>query len=221
MACVEDFRLPSGSWAGSYMSSGKQVMTRSYKLWHDINNRCNPDSVFQKARPTYLGCINSFMNHQHLAEWCQAQVGYMNIDTSGRFWAIDKDILNYGGLAEYSPETCCFVPNELNNLLRLANFKGNDLPLGVVFKKRMKNPYVAQISYNSKNFHIGTFGTKEAAHKEWQIAKHVKICDAVFKYDGRVDSRVLDKLKLIAYNLEQDIVLGKETFEFGGVSLAA
>ena len=63
-------------------------------------------------------------------------------------WQLDKDILIKGNKI-YSPDTCCFVPSEINNLFVGCNKSRGSLPIGVTFNKRLKR-YVAQISKNKK-----------------------------------------------------------------------
>ena len=221
MACVVDFKSPNGEWVGSYMSGGKQIVTRSYKLWHDVQYRCKIGGSYQESKPTYEGCTNYFVDYQSFTTWCQGQVGYMEIDPCGRYWALDKDVLNGKSIIGYGPDNCCFIPIELNGLLQLQVSRQNDLPLGVIKRNRKRSPFCAQVNIDGKNVYLGAYKTTESAHKAWQIAKQLRICAMISKYQKLVDKRVIDKLSLIAYNLEQDINLNKETVNFGGVPLAA
>lgn len=220
MACVLDFKSPNGEWVGSYRSNGKQVLTRSYKLWNDVQYRCKLGGSYQKSRPTYEGCTNYFVDYQSFTTWCQVQVGYMEVDPCGRYWALDKDVLNDTPAIGYGPNTCCFMPIELNGLLQLQASRQNDLPLGVIKRDRKRSPFCAQVNIDGKNIYLGSYKTEELAHKAWQVAKQLRVCTMISKYAELVDKRVIDKLSLIAYNLEQDIHLNKETVGFGGVSLA-
>lgn len=221
MACVEDFKSSSGEWVGSYRHEGRQIVTRSYKLWYDVQYRCKIGGPYQKARPTYQGCVNYFSGYQPFVDWCQSQVGYMEIDSCGRYWALDKDLLNDTDLIGYSPKTCCFVPVELNGLLQLQSSKRNNFPIGVIKRDRKKKPFSAQINLEGKNKYLGSYKTAQEAHKAWQMAKRTKVCEMIDKYKDLVDSRVIDRLISIANLLEKDFSLNKETVKFGGVSLAA
>lgn len=221
MACVVDFKTPNGEWVGSYNCNGKQVHTRAYKLWHDVLWRCKVGGKYQEKKPTYLGCVNYFDDYQSFAEWCQVQVGYMKRDTNGKFYSLDKDILSETRFVGYAPDTCCFVPVGLNSLLQLQHSSRTDMPIGVTKRDTRKVTYQARINYEGKNKYLGTYDSKEGAHKAWQNAKHINLETALREYEGLVDMRVIDKLKLITYNLAQDINLNKETVEFGGVPLAA
>lgn len=220
MSCVVDFKSPDGLWVGSYRLNGQQIKTRSYTIWHNIKTRCNVGGNYQNKRPTYKGCTNYFSDYQFFADWCQHQIGYMEVDVCGRYWALDKDILNTTEYTGYSPETCCFVPIELNGLLQIQVSNQNSLPLGVI-KRDRKTPFSAQINIDGKNKHLGCFKSEYEAHKVWQSAKYDRICAMVVKYQGLVDKRVIDRLNLIGYNLVQDINLNRETIDFGGVPLAA
>jgi hypothetical protein len=53
---------------------------------------------------------NEWHNFQNFAEWfCKNYC-----DASMDKWQLDKDIIVPGNRV-YSPETCCFVPNAVNN----------------------------------------------------------------------------------------------------------
>lgn len=221
MSCVvQDFKSPEGLWVKSYRVDGKQIFTRSWKLWHDIQYRCKVDGVYQKSRPTYVGCVNSFIDYQSFAGWCQIQVGYSATDECGRCWALDKDVLNTKNSIGYGPDNCCFLPIELNSLLQIQVSGRNGLPLGVIYSNRKRSPYKAQINTKGKNTYLGAYASKIAAHKAWQDAKIVRIKEMISKYRGKVDHRVIDMLSSIVCKIEEDIIVGSETTKLGGVPLA-
>ena len=55
-------------------------------------------------------------------------------DDNGRLYHLDKDILVKGNKV-YSPETCCFVPQEINSLLVTSVRSRGDQPIGVSYNK--------------------------------------------------------------------------------------
>lgn len=65
-------------------------------------------------------------------------------------WALDKDILVKGNKI-YSPETCCFVPQEINNLFTKRKSCRGTLPIGVKYIKENKK-FSASFSRNKKNY---------------------------------------------------------------------
>ena len=48
-------------------------------------------------------------------------------------WELDKDILVKGNKI-YSPDTCCFVPKEVNTVFTKRQSKRGDYPIGVIKK---------------------------------------------------------------------------------------
>jgi hypothetical protein len=54
--------------------------------------------------------------------------------------ALDKDIL-YKGNKIYSPDTCVFVPQEINALFVKNDANRGDLPIGVFYTLTKTNKY--------------------------------------------------------------------------------
>lgn len=158
---VANFKNENG-WVKSFTSGGVKIYTRSGKLWDSINRRCTSD-IFQKQNPSYIGCLNNFKNFNSFVEWCNREQGFMNKESNGRFWAIDKDLLKIGN---YSEDSCLFVPSEVNSfIIDRANFRGTE-KLGVLFY-RNKNMYRARCSSQGKSNHLGYFETEDEAHQAW------------------------------------------------------
>lgn len=82
---------------------------RRYNSWASMLARCYRKRLKEKY-PTYIDCstIEDWHNYQAYAEYYE----------SDRFrqdgWHLDKDLLIKGNKL-YSPETCIFLPKELNN----------------------------------------------------------------------------------------------------------
>lgn len=83
----------------------------AYKHWRGVKQRCESPALL-KNRPTYLGTTlcEEWQDFWKFAEWCEQQVGF---GKQGR--QLDKDLL-VPGCKIYSPNTCVFVPNEINCL---------------------------------------------------------------------------------------------------------
>ncbi|MNQ16308.1 hypothetical protein D3C85_293050 [compost metagenome] len=115
---VPDMKGQDGQWISTYTVTTEteyvQYWTRSFKLWVKVNGRCS-DGYILKDRPSYIKSENKFKDFQQFAGWCQEQEGYSNKDPNGKFWSLDKDLIVEGNTA-YSPETCLFVPNDVNQL---------------------------------------------------------------------------------------------------------
>jgi hypothetical protein len=109
---------------------------------------------------------------------------------------LDKDIL-FKGNKIYSPETCCFVPNEINVLLCKNDSKRGKMPIGV-YERKMVNgyKYVAYVNNTKKHFHLGTFDTPKEAFQAYKSAKEAYIKEMATQYykDGKITERVYDAL---------------------------
>lgn len=118
-------------------------------------------------------------------------------------YALDKDILVKGNKV-YSPETCCFVPNEINTLLtKRQNYRGK-LPIGVTINNKSSN-YIATINLNGKKRkYVGSFSTPDEAFEAYKEAKENHIKEVAEKYykEGTISEKVYNAL--MNYEVEID-----------------
>ena len=109
------------------MYSRKTIL---YKTWFGMIRRCY-DPTWIKKHPTYsnVSVCNEWLSLSSFKPWFDENYveGY----------ALDKDILVKGNKV-YSPETCCFVPQEINNLLLRHEHKRGTCCIGV-FKTKTGN----------------------------------------------------------------------------------
>ena len=162
---------------GKYEVSDKNKHTKEYKTWVDLIRRCY-DPYFLNRYPTYINCYvcDEWLNFQNFAKWYEEN--YYEIE--GETMCLDKDIL-YKNNKIYSPETCVFVPNNINVLFCKRDKARGDCPIGVYFdKERCK--FVAKCSIydrekgRSKGKFIGRYDTQEEAfffYKQFK-EKHIK-----------------------------------------------
>ena len=94
-----------------------------YKTWSSIFQRC-----YSGIKHVYkdVTVCEEWHNFQNFAEWFYKNYNPKYMEG----WHLDKDILVKGNKV-YSPETCCFVPREVNNFFTKKTAKGNNLPTGV------------------------------------------------------------------------------------------
>lgn len=112
-------------------------------------------------------------------------------------WQLDKDVLIKGNKA-YSPDACCFVSSEINNLFIKSDSKRGEYPIGVTKVKGGK--YRAQIVKNNKVVYLGTFKTIEEAFQVYKTAKEQYIKEIADKYKNLIDKKVYQAL--INYKVE-------------------
>ena len=184
-----------------YPSRRNKVISKEYRMWYDMLKRCY-DSKYKKERPTYQNviCCNEWLNYENFYEWVHSQENFdrwLNGD-----YAIDKDILVKGNKI-YSPETCCLVPHNVNNLFVKCDGNRGDLPIGVTYNKQHKK-YSVKYSLNHHIVNLGYYDTPEEAfeiykkHKE-NIIKQV----ARIEYDK---DNIIEKCyqAMINYTVEID-----------------
>lgn len=166
-----------------------------YNQWWHIVSRCRVGGYYQASNPTYEGCTfaSSWESYDVWVTWARDQVGFLERDAKGALWQIDKDIL-FKGNKHYSPDTCVFVPREINLFYtERQRFRG-DYPKGVYFKKTHQK-YVAQVQIGQgSQKHLGVFHTADEAFSSYREAKAEHAKQLAIKYAGLVDPRVIDAL---------------------------
>lgn len=89
--------------------------TQEYAVWHNMIERCY-DKKYQKRQPTYKGILvyKEWLNYQNFAKWYNDN--YPKI--KGIKFQLDKDLLQQNVDNKiYSPDTCVFLPYNINNFL--------------------------------------------------------------------------------------------------------
>lgn len=162
---------------GSYAAKHGSKHSPAYKTWHNMIQRCY-SAAYQAKKPTYIGCTVTaeWLNFQSFAEWFYQQ---SNSDAEG--FALDKDLMVMGG-KEYSPESCSFVPQEINALLISQERSRGKWPAGVYFDKE-KCKFKAQINASKTRISLGYYACPQEAFNAYKVAKesHVKIIASKFE----------------------------------------
>ena len=175
---------------GRHLPSNRVV----YRAWSRVLERAYSEK-WLIAYPCYAGTKVSeeWHNFQNFAEWCEGQKFFNARDDKGKRYALDKDILVKGNKT-YSPETCCFVPAELNSLLITANKVRDILPVGVSFYKKT-GKFKASGGFYGKAKHIGYYETPEEAFIAYKKAKESYIKEMANLWEGRIEDKVYEALK--------------------------
>ena len=162
---------------------------RIHRLWSNMIQRCYREDLRHK-NPTYADCIvvDDWHNFQVFAKWCTTNPYFQKYPD----WHMDKDILIFGNKV-YGPDTCCFVPVEINNLFTLRGNDRGDYPLGVSLSKK-NDKFVAQINEGGKRKGLGYFTTVEGARNAYIKAKEESIKRAADKYRDELPSSVYEAL---------------------------
>ncbi len=174
---------------GKYKSSINNIHSKSYKTWTDMLKRCY-DPKYHIKKPTYKECWVHpvWCDFQFFAEWFEKNY------VEG--WHLDKDILKKGN-TEYSDETCCFVPQEINGLFIKSNSRRGECPIGVT--KRGKR-FEATLSKDSKFVYLGTYDSIEEAFQAYKEAKEDYIKEVAIRWRKRIPNKVFESM--IYYKVE-------------------
>jgi hypothetical protein len=160
-----------GSKYAARLPHGKQ--TKEYETWRSMLRRCFDDDR-KLLQPTYndITCCNEWLLYENFYEWLHSQSNF-NKWLNSKKWAIDKDIIVKGNKT-YSPETCCLVPKNVNNLfIKCQNTRGK-YPIGV--GKQYKNfTAKCQNQFTGKTEPLGTYKTIEEAFQAYKRYKEALI----------------------------------------------
>lgn len=176
--------------AGRHVASVGTKPTHGYKLWQRMLQRCY-DPKYLERRPTYIGCEvhDAFLRFQQFMDWAEEQTGYGHAT-----WALDKDLIVKGNRV-YGPNTCVFIPPQINQLINLVKGKRTDLPIGVFTDKR-DGMYYSSLKVGEYNRlkRLGTFRSISDAFAAYKTAKEVKAKSLAIRFKGLVDDRVYEAL---------------------------
>jgi hypothetical protein len=154
-----------------------------YLIWKGILERCYNEKTLKRC-PTYkdVTVCEEWHNFQNFAEWFEENWKPWMDNT----WHLDKDILAIGNKV-YSPETCAFVPQEINNLFKSFT-KDNGLPTGV-YKSGKK--FIITVK-NNENKRV--FDTPEEAFEMYKILKESDVKKLANKWKKQITELVYNTL---------------------------
>lgn len=157
---------------------------KACRVWSGILSRVG-------RHPSYADCTVEWGNEGEFAQWAVQQIGLLE-----EGFELDKDVLIKGNRV-YGPDTCVFIPNEVNVLLSgcyKAKRRGA-YPIGVCFNKG-SGTFVAQMNkeYGSLDKYLGSFKTVEAAFACYKEAKEARIKTLAEKWRDKIDPRAYEAL---------------------------
>lgn len=173
---------------GKYKTSDYSVF---HKIWDKIIRRVyDTKTINRRISYTKAKMCKEWENFQNFAKWCEEN--YIE------GWTIDKDLLSNPNNKIYSPSTCCFLPNDLNNILSIRTAINKKLPVGVI---NYKNKYRVQFSKYSYPAYYGDYNTVEEAVKIYIKYKKEYIIEVANKYKTQLKPHVYEKL--INYDIKE------------------
>lgn len=180
---------------GEYHTTKDRAFNKSFITWDNMLRRCYDPYELNK-QPTYIDCYVCELWHcyQNFAKWYEKK--YYQIDNE--VMCLDKDILIRDNKI-YSPETCIFVPQKINNLLtKRQNDRGKYL-IGV--KEGTKGRYIALLNKGDryekpKRVHLGIFDTEIDAFLKYKEEKEKLIKHIADQYKNDIPKELYDALYL-------------------------
>lgn len=162
-------------------SINNDVLIKTYRLWQSMLNRCF-DSNSEKNK-TYKDCsvCDEWLRLSNFKNWFDEHY------VEG--WQLDKDLFS-NGVKIYSPNTCCFLPHELNYMFRKYTHRHRDLPTGVYESNGRFNSILYTQDCTSKR----SFSTVNEALAMYKKARKEKIHYLAEKYKDKLEERVYLKL---------------------------
>ena len=148
------------------------------------------DKKLHDKQPSYKDCsvVKEWHNFQVFAEWFD--------ENYKEGFVLDKDILLKGNKI-YSPDTCVFVPREINGIFTLRQNKRGDYPIGVL---KNGNKFQANIVRYNKREYLGTFNTPEEAFQVYKVAKEDYIRHVANKWKNQITEECYQAL--LNYKIE-------------------
>lgn len=163
----------------------------NYKRWVDMLDRCynidNPMYLYYE----YCYVVDEWHNFQNYMDWAVTQSGF---DKKG--WQIDKDLFSNGDPC-YGPETCVFLPKDINMALITHRKWDRDLNTGVSYHEKNKK-YIARATQSAKHKntnYIGSYNTPEEAYSAYKEYKKKFLMFLAEKFKDDLTERAYEGLR--------------------------
>ena len=164
---------------------GRSVFLPEYTAWANMLKRCY-SKHYKAKQPTYVGCVvcADWLYFTKFREWW-----LLNYKDGHH---LDKDLLSDS--CTYSPDTCVYIPQWLNNFVLDNQAQRGLYPIGV--NKRQTGKYSARCKdpMTGKKLHLGDYNTPTLAHTAWlqcKLAFATKLKPQMDLIDSRIYPRVV------------------------------
>lgn len=174
--------IPVVAGVGYRGSDDVDCNSESYLRWRDMMQRCYNEKLHERS-PQYIGCTvcEEWKNYSNFKVWWAERKPSSKVD-------LDKDI-SFKGNKTYSPETCAFVPHEINTLFVNGKAKRGNLPVGVHYDAE-KGKYRANMAFMGRSIKLGTFETAEEAFARYKEYKEDFIKDIAEQYKDKIPDKI-------------------------------
>lgn len=202
---IKNFNLPTiyknGIVGEKYEIKINNKYIKEFVTWKSMIRRCYDNNIKEK-NPIYenVTCCKEWLYFPNFYDWLHSQENFEQW-LNGKLWAMDKDILVKGNKF-YSPETCCLVPHNINNLFIKRNKARGHLPIGISYNNK-KHMYDIQCNVNGIEMYLGRIQdpiegfyiyknfkenlVKQIAQEEFDKSNITKKCyEAMMKYEVEI-----------------------------------
>jgi len=164
--------------------NGKRTMCPFYATWAGMIRRCYMKD--ERRRPTeiaYIGCtvVKEWHTFSNFKSWMEKQNWKGN--------QLDKDLKVYGNKI-YGPDTCVFVPAQINILISDGGPTGvHNLKKGLTMDH---GRYRARIRKYGKMYQIGNFDNEIDAHNAWIIERKKYIMEVAENSEPHISEMLIN-----------------------------
>lgn len=175
--------------------------TKECQLWENIRNRCEYLPFKDETRFGKYAGIDScpeWKDFQNFAKW------FFSVKELGYFhegWQLDKDLLLKGNKI-YSPQTCVFLPEDINKSLNTKSRTRGELPMGLSYAKDRKG---IQVCFDCKN--------PSFYHRSWLSASEENIQKGFNVYKNKRESYIQYLAELHKGQLDPRAYLALKAYE--------
>lgn len=160
-----------------------KYIRKAYHTWHNMIRRCYDVTCCEF--PLYSDCCvcDEWLLFSNFYKWWQQNY----VDG----WDIDKDLLSYGNKI-YSPQTCCFLPHEINTFITSKHRNKKDgLPKGVF---KIQNGYYSSCYFNGSGNYLGYCDNINDAFQAYKTFKEKCVKELAEKWKSKLTERVYNAL---------------------------
>ena len=165
-----------------------------YQKWISMIKRCYSIKSLQR-QPTYQKCsvCSEWLKLSNFKSWFE--------DNYIEGYDLDKDLLSRNDKV-YSPETCCFLPKNINIIISSCSGKKGRYEAGISTYRH--NKYIVSICKYNKKIHLGCFDTQVEAANAYKSAKEQYVKELAERYfqEGKITERVYNALLKFTINID-------------------
>lgn len=165
----------------------------SYKSWAGMLKRVYfPHTDLMAV--TYRGCsvVDEWFRLDNYSKWFKKQKVQPK-------WQLDKDLLIPGNKV-YGPDTCIFLPREINTFLTNRHNHRGLWPVGVTYHERL-NKWQASCNAHGKSEYLGVFTSPEEAFAKYKVRKEQVAKELAEKWKDLIDIKAYNALLAFEVNI--------------------